>query len=159
MLKLYKNIAGVLQYHEAWVSEVSLTEHWGPVGHRGESREHPLKAGQSEEDAVLSVLQPVLDEGFRPIEPEDHATLLVEYTVSGMGSGEDLTKRHALEERLYETLGWTGLGACDGGSIGSGTMAVCCFVIDFGIAKGVIESDLANTEFSDISRIYDEGDA
>src|SRR5262249_42675093 len=53
-------------------------------------------------------------------------------------------------------LGWTGLGNCDGGSIGSGTMEVCCFVVDFKIARRVIEDDLKNTKFADYSRIYDE---
>ncbi len=58
---------------------------------------------------------------------------------------------------MNETLGWSGLGHCDGGSIGSGTMEVCCFVVDFDIAKSVIEADLKSTEFDDYSRIYDEG--
>lgn len=35
-------------------------------------------------------------------------------------------------------------------------MEVCCFVVDFEIAKRVIEADLAGTEFSDFTRIYDE---
>lgn len=57
---------------------------------------------------------------------------------------------------MNETLGWTGLGNCDGGSIGSGAMEVCCFVVDFDTAKSVIESDLEGTEFAGFSRIYDE---
>jgi len=73
-----------------------------------------------------------------------------------MGTKEDVAKRHALEDRLNEALGWTGLGECDGGSIGSGTMEACCFVVDSEIAKRVIENDLAGTEFSDYLRIYDE---
>ena len=43
-----------------------------------------------------------------------------------------------------------------GGSIGSGTMEVCCFVVDFELAKTVIEADLKDTEFADFTRIYDE---
>jgi hypothetical protein len=57
---------------------------------------------------------------------------------------------------MNEVLGWTGLGHCDGGSIGSGTMEVCCMVVDVDIATRVIESDLKNTEFEDYSRIYEE---
>lgn len=75
-----------------------------------------------------------------------------------MGSGADLEKRHRLEERMNGTLGWTGLGHCDGGSIGSGTMEVCCLVVDFDIAKRVIEADLKDTEFSNYTRIYCEDD-
>lgn len=70
-----------------------------------------------------------------------------------MGTATDLDKRRALEDRMNETLGWTGLGHCDGGSIGLGTMEVCCCVVDFDIARCVIEEDLKGTEFADYSRI------
>lgn len=80
----------------------------------------------------------------------------IEYAVDGMGTGEDVEKRHRLVERMNETLGWTGLGACDGGSIGSGTMDVCNFVVDFETAKAVIAKDLEGTEFANFTRIYGE---
>ena len=156
MLKLYKNVAESLHYHEAWVTDSTIYEHWGVVGERGQTTEHPLAAEQAEEDAVLAVLRPAIENGFHPIDMEDHTTLLVEYRVDGMGTPEDLRKRHALEDRMNQTLGWTGLGVCDGGSIGSGTMEVCCFVVDFEVARDVIESDLSGTEFAGFSRIYDE---
>jgi hypothetical protein len=95
-------------------------------------------------------------EGFNPIDPADHYTLLIEYAVEGMGNATDVEKRHRLQDRMSETLGWTGLGHCDGGSIGSGTMEVCCFVVDFETAKAVIETDIKGTEFENITRIYDE---
>ncbi|WP_396271168.1 hypothetical protein [Ideonella sp.] len=156
MLKLYKRIGDVLHYHEAWANDAEVIEHWGSVGARGQLREHPLQKGQSAEEAVESLLQPRLLEGYLPIAEEDHATLLIEYPVAHMGTNQDLDKRHALEDRMNETLGWTGLGACDGGSIGSGTMEVCCFVVDFEVAQRVIAEDLKETEFGDYSRIYDE---
>ena len=81
---------------------------------------------------------------------------MIEFEVDGMGSPEDVDRRHRLQDRMSETLGWTGLGMCDGGSIGSGTMEVCCFVVDFDVAKKVVESDLKRTEFSDYTRIYNE---
>jgi hypothetical protein len=87
---------------------------------------------------------------------ESHSVLLIEYEVDGFGSKGDLEKRYRLQDRMGETLGWTGLGNCDGGSIGSGTMEVCCFVVDFQVAKQVIASDLKNTEFSDYTKIYEE---
>jgi hypothetical protein len=159
-IKLYKTVDGILRYHEAWVSEDDeVTEHWGVVGEHGESREHKTLAGESEDDAVIRVLREAIENGYGPIDMEDHATLLVEYAISGMGTADDLDKRHALEDHLNEALGWTGLGMCDGGSIGSGTMEVCCFVVDFAIAKRVIEADLAETGFSDFTRIYREEEA
>jgi len=41
-----------------------------------------------------------------------------------------------------------------GGSIGSGTMEVGCRVVDFEIAKKVIQDNLKGTEFGDYSRIH-----
>ena len=156
MLKLYKRINRVLHYHEAWAHGAKITEHWGKVGERGEAADHKRNKKLSEEENLKQVLAKPLSEGFKPIDVEDHATLLIEYPVEGMGTEDDLAKRHALQDRMDETLGWTGLGNCDGGSIGSGTMEVCCLVVDFKIAKRVVEEDLNNTKFADYSRIYDE---
>lgn len=88
---------------------------------------------------------------------EAHIVLLVEYPVEGMGSSTDIEKIGRLMELLDDLLGQTGLGICDGNSIGSGTMEAACYVVDFEIAKRVIAKALANTEFADYSRIYDEG--
>jgi hypothetical protein len=156
MIKLYKRIKRVLHYHEAWTHGAKITEHWGIVGERGETARHKRNKKLSEEKNLEQVLSRPLAEGFEPIDADDHAVLLIEYPVEGMGTTKDLKKRHALEARMNETLGWTGLGNCDGGSIGSGTMEVCCFVVDFKVAKRVIEEDLKNTKFADYSRIYDE---
>ncbi len=157
MLKLYRREAGkVAAYREAWVHGSRITEHWGQIGERGETREHRLNKKLSEDENLKQVLAKALAVGFQPIEVDEHARLLIEYPVAGKGTTQDLKKRHALEERMNETLGWTGLGDCDGGSIGSGTMEVCCFVVDFETAKRVIEEDLKGTKFADYSRIYDE---
>jgi hypothetical protein len=158
MLKLYKRTAGVLHYHEAWLNGETIYEHWGIAGERGATKEHPLPKDKDKEDAIRYILTPAAKAGYQPIGFEDHIALLIEYAVDGFGTGGDLDKRHALEERMNETLGWTGLGACDGGSIGSGTMEACCFVVDFDLAKRIIEADLAGTEFSDFTRIYNEAE-
>jgi predicted DNA-binding WGR domain protein len=160
MLKLYKHIDGKLRYHEAWVNEKVLFEHWGVVGERGQTTQHKIRFWTNEESAVSSALAPAVSAQYKPIDLEDHATLLVEYAVNGMGNAPDVEKRHRLEDRLNELLGWTGLGHCDGGSIGSGSMEACCYVVDFEIAKRIIADDLQTTEFANFSRIYNEaGDA
>jgi hypothetical protein len=156
MFKLYKRIKRVLHYHQAWAHGAKIAEHWGIVGERGETALHKRNKRQSEKKNIEHVLAKPLAEGFKPIDVDDHATLLIEYPIKGMGTVKDLSKRHALEDRMNETLGWTGLGNCDGGSIGSGTMDVCCLVVDFKIARRVIKEDLQNTTFADYSRIYDE---
>lgn len=76
-----------------------------------------------------------------------------------MGENSDLEKRHALEDRLNEVLGWTCLGSVDDGSIGSEAIEVCCYVFDFAIAKQGIETVLSGSEFANFTRIYDDGDA
>lgn len=124
--------------------------HWGMLGTKGDTKTiNSTSLRKKEIDRLTS-------EGFRPINPEAHATLMIEYAIAGMGTSADLDKRHRLEERMNETLGWTGLGACDGGSTGSGTMEVCNLVVDFQLAKTVIEKDLEGTEFGNFTRIYDE---
>ena len=158
MLKLYKYDEDVLRYHEAWVNSGTLYEHWGVVGERGETRQHPLMKDANEDTAILEVLRQPAEAGFRPIEMGDHAALLIEYAVVGFGDQNDLAKRHALEDRMNETLGWTALGACDGGSSGSDSMEVCCLVVDYKMAKRVITADLAGTEFSDYRRIFNPAD-
>jgi hypothetical protein len=156
MMKLYKRLpGGHLAYHEAWVTEGTVVEHWGMTGSEGEQREHPTKSRQDARE-IERVLASARREGFAEIEDNDHRRLIVEYQVSGMGTPKDLEKRQRLEAHLNETLGWTGLGHCDGGSIGSGSMEVCCFVVDFLVAKPIVEQSLAETEFADYSRIYDE---
>jgi len=155
MIKLYKRLPdGSLAYHEAWTDEREITEHWGRVGTKGESKDHPISKRTKRHEEVARILAPAREDGFREIPDDDHATLLVEFVVGGARS--DLKKRVRLEDRLNELLGWTGLGHCDGGSMGSGTMEACCLVVDFELAKGLIEKDLAGTEFAGFSRIYEE---
>jgi len=157
MLKLYKFTDALKSYWETWDNDGVHTIHWGTLGTRGSSRELKSSFFKKATSEIQKEIDQRVAEGFRPV--EDHATLLIEFTVDGMGSGADVEKRHRLEERMNETLGWTGLGHCDGGSIGSGTMEVCCLVVDFETAKRVIEADLKDTEFSNYTRIYCEDDA
>ena len=156
MIKLYRKSDGVFQYWETWENNGTHTIHWGKLGERGQSEELRNSLFSSASKKVTAEIAKKKAEGFQEIPIEDHHTLLIEYAIEGMGNATDLKKRHSLEERMNETLGWTGLGLCDGGSIGSGTMEVCCFVVDFQIAKDAIASDLQNTEFQNFTRIYRE---
>jgi hypothetical protein len=124
------------------------------VGQRGQDKE--VKGGlfSNFRDIVQKEINERLKEGYAEFEEDSLVFLEVEYLIDGFGTDEDLDKRHRLEERLNELLGWTGLGHVDGGSIGSGTMEAGCVVVDFDIAKRTIEDDLKDTEFSDYSRIF-----
>src|SRR5262245_8342767 len=108
MEKLYKRVDGVLHYHEAWADGGAITEHCGIVGERGSTRELALHEGTSAQAAVAEMLRRAREAGYAPIDAEDHRRLIVEYAVDGFGTPADLDKRHALEDRLNETTGWTG---------------------------------------------------
>jgi hypothetical protein len=156
MIKLYKRWpTGELHYHEAWTSDGTLVEHWGKVGERGETKNHEQPPGVEEDSALRQVLAPASAAGYAEI--EDPKTLIIEYELDSWGEGTDVERRAQIEDRMNELLGWTGLGHCDGGSIGSGTMEVCCLVVDFDLARRVIERDLQDTPFEGYSRIYEEG--
>jgi hypothetical protein len=157
MTKLYRRSPdGALDYHEAWVRDGEITEHWGRVGSTGDQRVHPLPDRRKGRAELARILAPARQSGFSELADCDYARLLVEYEIEGMGTPADVDKRSRLEDLLNELLGWTGLGHCDGGSIGSGTMEACCFVVDFEIAKRVVQDGLAGTEFAGFARIFDE---
>jgi len=157
VLKLYKITDVKKEYWETWdADDGTHTIHWGELGTQGNTKTIKSSLLKKAETIIQKEIDTLVESGYREIDLDDHFTLLVEYDVDGMGAAEDVEKRHRLEEWMNETLGWTGLGACDGGSIGSGTMEVCNYVVDYEIAKKVIENDLKDTEFSNYTRIYDE---
>ncbi|HTI61164.1 hypothetical protein [Mucilaginibacter sp.] len=159
MLKLYKNIDGILHYWETWdKNKKTGIVHWGIAGQTGESKEVSSTLLQSFTKKIQKEVSAKINERYTEIDIDDHFTLLIEFEVDGMGSNMDLDKRARLQDKMDSVLGWAGLGHCDGGSIGSGTMEVCCYVVDFDIAKKVITESLNGTEFADYTRIYD-GDA
>ncbi len=157
MLKLYKQVDNKILYWETWdKNEKSGIVHWGIVGQRGQDKE--IKSGlfSNFRKEIQKEVDMKMQEGYNEIEEDNLFTLLIEFNVDGMGTPEDVEKRIRLQKKMDEVLGWTGIGNCDGGSIGSGTMEVCCFVVDFDIAKQVIESKLKDTEFSNYTKIFDE---
>lgn len=157
MLKLYRFQNQKKEYWETWDNgDGSHTIHWGELGTRGASKLVRSGFFIKAEKVLQKEIEATHKQGFRPIDIDEHRTLLIEYTVDAMGDAKDVAKRHRLEDRINETLGWTGLGACDGGSMGSGTMEVCTLVVDFDVAKAVIERDLTGTEFENYTRIFDQ---
>lgn len=155
MLKLYKLIDNQLHYWETWdKDEKTAIVHWGIVGQRGEDKEVTSGLFSNFRKSVQKEIDEKIKDGYAEFDEDEIAFLEVEYKIDGFGSEQDLDKRHRLEDHLNELLGWTGLGHVDGGSIGSGTMEAGCMVVDFEIAKKVIEDNLKGTEFGDYSRIY-----
>ena len=157
MIKLYKQVDSEILYWETWdKDEKTGVVHWGIIGQNGQDKE--IKSGffSNFRKEIQKEIDKKIAEGYDEIDGDDLFTLIIEFQVDGMGTPEDVEKRTRLQDKMDEILGWTGLGHCDGGSIGSGTMEVCCFVVNFDIAKKVIETKLENTEFVDYTRIFDE---
>lgn len=152
MLRLYKFSEAQNEYWETWRHGCSRIVHWGHVGSEGKIKKIKSTRTQTVEERIALEIQMQLANGFE--EKEGQCVLLVEYAIEGFITPENLKKRHHLEERMNEALGWRGLGRCDGGSIGSNVLELCNLVVDFELAKSVIERDLAGTEFSNYTRIY-----
>ncbi len=158
MIKLYaRDDAGTLCYHEAWVDDDEIVEHWGRVGERGETKSHPMPRGGNPEALLGTVLADAWRRGFAEIDEDELVSLEIEYELDSWGTGADLDVRNEIGDCLDEVLGWAGLGHWDGGSIGSGTMEIGCLVVDFEIAQRVIEAALAESAFPRFSRIYQLG--
>lgn len=155
--KLYFPEANPTHYWEYWDNDDgSFTIHWGELGSEGDSKTVSRKFLKSAKSQIAQLENEFISKGYTEIEFENQKVLLIEYIVDGFGTEEELKKRHSLQDKMDDVLGWTGLGHCDGGSIGSGSMEVCCFVVNFDLAKRVISERLSGTAFSDYSRIYQE---
>lgn len=153
IVKLYRILSSELQYHEAWFEGGNVTEHWGTVGHTGQTKIHRGVLEAQGSTTIEYVLAGARKDGFTELTPDDHAQLVVEYSLLG-SYNRCVDKRLRLEHLLNERLGWTGLGHCDGGSVGGGTMAVRCLVVDFLLAQTTVKQALVGTEFADYSRVY-----
>lgn len=156
-MRLYRFADGKKEYWQTWKEENgSHTIHWGELGTRGESKNVRSTLFAKAEKTVQKEIDRMVKLGYCPLDPESHNGLIIEYTVDKMGTGQDLEKRHRLEDRMDEILGSTGMGTCDGGSIGSGSMEVFSYVVDFELAKRIVEKELAGTEFADYTRVFSE---
>ena|SRR6478735_3964873 len=155
MIKLYKATESGVLYHEAWAADLTITEHWGRLGERGSTRDHALTEVDDCDEFLAMVLAPAREAGFSELEDEALRSLQIQYCIQGFGSSADLSKCQALEDRMNELLGWSGLGQCEGGKLGYGSLEVCCRVVDFGLARSVIEADLVGSVFADYRRIFE----
>lgn len=157
MLKLYRETGNELSYWETWDEGTDTAiVHWGIVGEKGQSKEIKSSLFSNFRKKNQQEINLKMKEGFYEINDEGLHRLIIEYNIEGMGTEKDLDKRHKLEDTMNEFLGWRGFGHCDGGSIGSGTMEVCCFVVSFDAAKNAIETELQKTDFSDYVKIFEE---
>ena len=128
MVKLYRKSDAPMLYWETWESDGFIIVHAGVLGQVGEVSRTP--GSNDAARIVRNQATRLCAQGYAEIENEALVTLSIRYRLAGWGSSEDLDKRHKVEELMDACLGWTGLGHCDGGDIGSGSMNVCCLVVD-----------------------------
>jgi hypothetical protein len=138
MVKLYRTSRGVTEYWEAWITATDVTIHWGKLGEEGETRELPHEAGLHPSEIIKREAKPFRAAGFKPRKPKELHSIVIQSKVEGRGSVNDYDRRVQIEELMNERLGWSGLGHCDGGDMGSGQMNVFCYVVDSAIAERVI---------------------
>lgn len=154
MLKLYRAEQGRSSYWETWQDAPgAYFVHWGELGTVGEATLVTASLFRSAERRIRKAIDAQKARGFREIAPEEHAPLVIAYAVDGTGTESGLAGRRRLEERVSATLGWTGLGHCHGGRASEAAMEVVALVVDFDLARQVIEQDLASTEFAGCVRI------
>jgi hypothetical protein len=149
MLKLYRTTASGTEYWEAWNTTTKITVHWGKLGDQRESRELPLEPGVLPSGVIRREAKPIRAAGFKPLKRTELRSLVIQYKVDERGSTDDFDKRVEVENLMNECLGWTGLGHCDGGDMGSGEMSIFCFVVDASVAEGVIVRELKSHGFLD----------
>lgn len=155
MLKIYKDINGILNYWEAWDNgDETATIHFGRVGQVGQIQEIKSEVFVDCEELIQRKADKKIASGYAEFDKEKLSHLEIEYRADGDGSERDIEKRELLEERLDQALGWLGLGHVDGGTIRDGSLEIVCVVVDFEIAKKMIEQDLKGTPFRDYLSIH-----
>lgn len=147
MFKLYRRRDEAMEYFEAWPVDGLVIEHRGVCGTTGEKISHPARDDAAQKRILMTLAQAARRDGFRAIPASRLATLIVSRAVRGQGSVADLDERHALEKFLDGRTGWLGLGHCDGGSIGGGSMESFCFVVDYEIARAALAPELKANGF------------
>ena len=157
MFKIYKKDGKKLHYWEAWENEAkSWIIHYGIAGKEGDHYEIKKPFFFSAKKKAVSLLVEKKKEGFQEIPTEAQDILMVEYKVDGFGDEKDLKKRHYIQELLDNALRWTGLGMCDGGSVGHNTMEICCYVVDYEKAVPIVKKHLKDGYTNNYTRIYNE---
>lgn len=151
---LYKKINNKLNYWEVLEKDdETVVIHWGIVGEVGQTKELKRESTSDLYEVLETEFDKKIKEGYAEFDEDDYSFLQIEFIIEGFGTDEDLNKRLRLEDKMEEIMSETVIGFADGGSTKNGLMKVGCLVVDFEIAKKIIEEKLKNTEFSDYSKI------
>lgn len=152
LFKLYRNEQGQLLYREAWIDDSNtVSDHRGQCGAQGTVQTHAFSNPSDARTFYNGLKADGQTAGYSIIPETAHDQIIVD--LPGDMSVALTERRHALEALIDETLGWTGLGHCDGGEIGDGKASVFSLVVDYDAAATVLREALARSPFSDFSAI------
>lgn len=159
-IKLYRNEAksNTLRYWEARQEEKHVIIHQGVVGTPGVTRHVPLSP-QVASTFIQAEADRLRAEGYVEFKHEELFPLRLEFRIDEPPTTLDLDRRYEVEKRINECLEGHGLGYCDGGDIGSGTMSVFCFAVDSGKAIPLIRAELESLSLLRDAKISLSSDA
>ncbi|MGD0736177.1 MAG: hypothetical protein ABR976_13570 [Terracidiphilus sp.] len=140
-LKVYRTKDGIMEYWDSWTESGVVFIHSGKVGEPGQTRTFNLKE-RGAATQILKEVEQIEKSGFTARQFEEDVQVVIHYRLERWGSVDDHTRRVAIEDLMTNCLRRTGLGYCDGGDIGSGTINIFCEVVDAAIAEPIIVNQL-----------------
>lgn len=153
--KLYKKENDELFYFEFWIeNEDRLIIHEGKLGEVGETRTINSDTSSLPLGVQLTQLRKdALRDGFYSIDV--FSELIVQYVLKDGELDESAEIQSDLEDLMDDTLGWTGLGHCEGSDIEVNIINLFCNVIDKDIALKVFyEVFQDNDLLSSVNIVY-----
>lgn len=140
-LKVYRTVNGVTEFWESWNEKGEAFVRSGKVGETAEIRKYSMKDPRQASE-IIKAVERVEKQGFTAREMDDFIQIVIHYRLARWGSSEDHARRVRIEELMNDCLVPTGLGYCDGGDIGSGTINIFCEVVDAAAAEPIIVAKL-----------------
>jgi hypothetical protein len=151
MVELYKwDETGILFWRVLELNIRSGYECYGRVG-QPEPLMKEMKAGlfSSFEKEATKKMDQLLSEGYRLLDDKDRVTLVIEF--NGDETSREGERIKEFKEMIDELLGSVNLGYADDEFE---LEDIYCTVIDFEMAKKLIEAELQKKNFKQFSRIY-----
>ena len=140
-LKVYRTVDGFMEFWESWNEGTEAFIRSGKVGEMSEIRKFTMKDPRQASEMIKEI-ERVRKAGFAPREMEQMIQVVIHYRLERWGSTEDHDRRVKIEDLMNDCLIPTGLGFCDGGDIGSGTINIFCEVVDAAVAERIIVDKL-----------------
>tara|TARA_A100000171_G_C2139965_1_gene154264 strand:+ start:8602 stop:9078 length:477 start_codon:yes stop_codon:yes gene_type:complete len=156
VFRFYKKSRGHQYYWE--IEDIDTTSsmiHFGRVGQEGTKRFLKSGSGGYHQEKINKQIKFVLDQGYSKLIRKDYQILVIEYEVEKKGAPLDYqAARYQLEFLLKEILKRYGLGCFDENNSGSEFTRFYCYVVDFELAKEIIDQALKKMNFKSFSKIY-----